>query len=123
MGLSLEGELDVSHALLDHVVQIRDDDSLRYVPLARCTKRDQGVLGTKKACDFKDYEADITTHHKIYKAFQRRALAFELAEICTYEAQMAVINRLMELLDAAPIDGHDRLTVKQVLAADEAIFL
>ena len=36
---------------------------------------------------------------------------------------MAVIDRFMELLDAAPIDGHDRLTVKQVLAADDAIFL
>ena len=122
-GLKLEGELEVSHALVDLCQQMRDDDAFKHVPLISCTKRDQEVLGKKKAENFKDYEADITTHHKLEKAFQRRALAFEMVEICTYEAQMAVVNRFMELLDEAPPDGHDRVTVKQILAADEAIAL
>ena len=102
---------------------MRDDDAFRHVPLSRCTKRDQEVLGKKKAESFQDYEADITTHHKLEKAFQRRALAFEMVEICTYEAQMAVVDRFMELLDEAPLDAHDRVAVKQILAADEAISL
>ena len=123
VGLKLEGELDVSHALFDLVMQVKDDDALAYVPLIRCTKRDQEVLGKKKAIDFKDYEADVATIHKLYKAFQRRALAFEMAELCLYETQMLVIDRYMEIMDMQPIDNHDRVTIGQILDADEATFV
>ena len=60
-GLRLVGEMDVSHALVDLCSTMRDDDVVRYVPLNKCTKRDQEVLGIKKAADFKDYVADLST--------------------------------------------------------------
>ena len=105
----------MSHALVDRVVQVRNDDVLRHVPLIKCTKRDQEVLGIKKAAEWKDYNADVGTTRKLGLAFQRRALAFEIAELCNYETMMVVVDRYMELLD------NEALSVQQILKADEAL--
>ena len=114
-GLRLVGELDVSHALVDLVTTMRDDDVFRHVHLTKCTKRDQEVLGIKKASEFKDYVADLGSTRKFGLAFQRRALAFDMADVCPYETQMIVIDRYMELVD----DG--RATMEQIMRADEML--
>ena len=120
-GLRLVGELDVSHALTDLATTIYDNDVLQYIPLAKCTKRDQEVLGTKKAADWKDYVADTTSTRKLGLAWQRRALAMDIAGMCPYEVQMTVIDRFMELLDN-DIDGIS-VTVAQTIKADEMLFV
>ena len=76
-GLTLEGELDISYALVDFCCEIYSDGVVKYIPLTRCTKRSQEILGQKRAADWKDYTADVSTTYKVEKTFQRRALAME----------------------------------------------
>ena len=109
------GELDISHALLDLVTQMRDDNVCRHLPLTKCTKRDQEVLGIKKAPELKDYVADIGSTRKFGQAFQRRALAFDMADLCSYEAQMVIVDRYIELI------GDGRATMEQTMRADEML--
>ena len=122
-GLRLVGELDVSHAIVDLCSTIWDDDVVRYVPLNRCTKRDQEVLGVKKAQDFKDYVADTSTTRKFGLALQRRCLAFDIAQLCGYEEQMTVVDRYMELLDGDATAGIGTVSMAQIIRADEALFV
>ena len=120
-GLRLVGELDVSHALTDLATTIYDNDVLQYIPLSKCTKRDQEVLGTKKSADWKDYVADTSSSRKLGLAWQRRALAMDIAGMCPYEVQMQVVDRFMELLDN-DMDGIS-VSVAQTIRADEMLFV
>ena len=47
VGLTLTGELEISDALMDLVVQISETNRLRYIGWELCTKRDLEVLGVK----------------------------------------------------------------------------
>jgi hypothetical protein len=114
-GLRLVGELDPSHAIVDLVTTMRDNDIYHHVPLNKCTKRDQEVLGKKKSSEFKDYFADLGSTRKFGLAFQRRALAFDIADLCPYETSMTIADRYMELID------EESVTMEQVQRADETL--
>ena len=47
VGVSLEGDLEPSHHLVDRIVQMVEDGALKYVPWADCTTRADELVGVK----------------------------------------------------------------------------
>ena len=117
------GPLDPSHALFDRVHDLFGENLLRYIGPQVCTMRDQETLGIKKASDWKDYTADISSVRLLEKALTRRAMVFDMAEICDYDVFMEVITDLFSLLDVPAPPGYRPVSLEQIQAADELIFL
>ena len=98
-GLDLVGELEPSHALLDLIFQMLEDDQLKYVPWGSCTKRDQELMGIKQDPLWKpdsqgvirevrvqaELCADTSSDLRLKYALQRRSLAFDQARLVDYE--------------------------------------
>jgi hypothetical protein len=135
-GLSLTGELDISHQLLDVVMGMHDTDVLTYLDLSACTKRGQELLGIKvnevlRTCHDGTLklgvkEAELTAHiatdlHLKY-ALQRRALAFDQARLFTF----ARLEEWSEVLLAAylreAIPDYSKINLSQIIRADQELF-
>ena len=137
VGLGLEGELEISNALLDEVMQMVDDDQLHYLMLERCTKRDQEAGGIKRDHTLKaspstgeitiagtdrNPSADLASDLKIRFALQRRSLAFDQAGLVEYEVFERWNSIMMSHTMAATPHGFHPVDINQVLRADAKLF-
>ena len=134
--LDLTGELEVSHALLDEIVQMAEDDVLHYIPLERCTRRDQELTGVKKDSALKadnrgdikvvtttlDATADLASDFMIRSAFQRRSLAFDQAGLISYSIMESWHSELFKVMMRLPPPGYSMVSIGQVINADRELF-
>ena len=72
----------------------------------------------------KDKQQDLTcptvTELEVSNAFKRRALAFDLVGVCTYDVMAAYHADLLDHLHTLPPPGYSAVSVQQVLRADRA---
>ena len=75
----------------------------------------------------KDKQQDLTcatvTELEVSNALKRRALAFDLVGICTYDVMAAYHADLLDHLHTLPPPGYSAVSVQQVLRADRAAFM
>lgn len=135
-GMTLEGDLEPSDALVDACVQQYDDNRLSYVPWAACAKKQQELGGIKKEAAFRtDAQgrlcvgtenaavlADTTTELLLRFALQRRGLAYEMANLMQFELREKWIDELFARRMSEPIRGYDQVSLDQLLNADKALF-
>lgn len=134
--LVLQGELEISHSLLDKVLQMAEDGALIYISIDMCTRRDQEVVGLKvdKAImagaggvlklsqEKEEPSADLATDFKVRNAFQRRSLAFDMAGLIGYELMESWHVTLFTHLMRVPPPGYRAVDLNQAIAADRELF-
>ena len=135
-GLSLTGELEPAYALVDDVAQQYEDNTLRYIPIDRCCKREQELGGTKKIVALKadnqgllrltqvhdSASADVATDLKVRYALQRRALAYDQAGLLGFEIMDQWHDNMFRHLMRPPPEGYAAVTMSQMLRADAELF-
>ena len=136
-GLSLTGDLEPSHGLIDLVFQQLEEGILRFVPLDQCTKRSQELTGIKKDSQVikvsgtslsvsnqeKPPVANLSTELRIKSAMMRRALAYDQAGLAKYASIMEWVDYLFEQLAREPVEGYSTVTMEQVLQADKCLWI
>ena len=119
-GVSLDGEREVSHALVDAVVQLCEDNQVRYIRWEQCTKRDAELMGVKSDPVWKpdagglireskvsqELSADTSTDLLLRNALQRRSLAFDNCRLVAY----SVFERWTDVLLDAKLEPSDEWT-------------
>jgi len=136
-GLEIEGDLVPSNALVDKYSNMMGVTGvLRYIPLVEITCQDQELKGVKKDLWWKpdqsgairqhaidqELEADISTDYKFHRALMRRGVALQMARIMNYQTHDILVRRLMKEYMRAPIPGYRKISLDQVLLADQEIF-
>ena len=140
-GAGIEGPLEPSHRLVDTIVQFLEHGQLRYVHWSTCTSRTQEVQGVKSdqldslaviihdssgALKMKRSEAgeraDTTSDLLLLQALGRRAIAFDLAGVCPYEAMLSLSDRLMKEYMKSALEGYDKISLQQLERADRHCF-
>jgi hypothetical protein len=136
-GVSLDGEREVSHALVDLIVQMSEDNALKYVRWEVCTKRDAELLGLKtdpvwrpdpvtgliRSVRLDDQvSADTSTDLLLRNALQRRALAFDNCRLISYSAFEKWTDLMLDAFLAPAITGHMKVSIEQLHRADVALF-
>ena len=135
-GLTLDAQLEPSHALVDRIVAMAEEQSVYYVELALCTSRESEVNMMKKepALEFTsdgsirlskkhpEASADTTGELRVRLCMQRRALAFQIANIATFVTLDSFIAKLFALLTKKPIAGYKVVSLSQIIAADQALW-
>ena len=136
VGLRLEGELECSYSLLDLVMQQFERNELKYVTLNLCTSREQEQAGFKKdAVLTLDAEGqlkikpssitakvDTSTDFRIFQAFNRRGLAYDQAQLITFEVHSKWVDFLFSSMQRSPPDGFMQVTFQQVVTADKELW-
>ena len=136
-GVRLNGEREVSHALVDLIVAMAENNELEYVKWSSCTKRDQELMGVKAESHWKpdpttgyvkeckvapDLSADTSTDLLLRNSLQRRDLAFDNCRLVNYEAFSSWTDLLLDVYTAEPISNHARISIGQLHRADLALF-
>ncbi len=135
-GLTLDAQLEPSHSLVDRIVAMAEEQSVYYVELSLCTSRETEVNMLKKepALEFTsdgairlskkhpEASADTTGELRVRLCMQRRALAFQIANIATFVTLDSFIAKLFALLTKKPIAGYKVVSLAQIVAADQALW-
>ena len=137
-GLVLTLQSEPSHSLIDKAVQQFEDNCIRYLEPGRCTSREQEILAEKPASAQLSFDSNgmikVSKHNqltecsvsgelKLRAAFARRALAYELAAVASFQVQEKWANLLFERLGDAPPSGFKHVGVDQLLAADRMLWI
>lgn len=142
-GLSLIGEYECSHSLIDAVFQMYEDDVLRYLPLEALTSREAEMQGQGKkdkvlgdivakieAGKVKEWkvvgeetvQADLSTDLRIRAAWTRRSLAFDQANLISFSVSEAWIETMIRKMQELPPPRYKTVTLGQCLAADKRLW-
>lgn len=135
-GLDLVGELEPSHALVDTVFQMLEDNQLKYIRWEQCTKRDQELMGIKSDPTWKpdsqgiirevrvreEVKADTSTDLRLKYALQRRSLALDQARLVEYEKMEKWSQISLEAYAAPALDHYRKVSIEQVQHADMELF-
>ena len=136
-GLNLVGELEPSFRLQDLVFEIFDANNIKYVPWEACTSRDSELAdGTKTDKTWKadssgflrqthaaeSSKADVRSDYKLLCALRRRAVAFEMSDVASFDTLEVLTNILLAELNRAPPPGYARVTLDQLARADKEVF-
>lgn len=138
--LKIESVLEPSHALVNSVAQCSEDGRLRYIEWSRCTSRSAELNNVKEQQNLKVWKADasgtikqtegesgikcdVSSELDVLNALKRRGIAYELANLMSFEKHELVVNLLFAELQRDPIEGFKKLTISQLAAADREIHL
>lgn len=142
-GLSLVGEYECSHALIDAVFQMHEDDVLRYLPLEALTSREMEMQGQGKkdkhlgdlvakieagkvkewrVIDEDSVQADLSTDLRIRAAWTRRSLAFDQANLISFAVSEAWVEAMVRKMQESPPPRYKVVSLGQCLAADKRLW-
>ena len=137
-GIDISGAMEPSHYLYDLCMTIFESEEIRYIPPSKCLSRQQELAGekpekevqldaTKGQLVVKDAnlhkEISLTSDLALFQAFERRALAFDVAGLATYTVVHKWHNRLFGLLAQPPAPGFAKISQAQLLRADRQSFV
>jgi len=136
VGVRVEGDLEPSHALQDLAYALYDGNVVKYVPWEACTKRAAELQGAKtdktwrvdsngflKESVVSDVPcADIKSDLLLLCALRRRALAFDMADVASYETMEEVTSALLAEYLSTPPPGYARVSLEQLRRADMEVF-
>ena len=135
-GLRFCGEEECAHCSYDTALTMLEKDTLVYLgPEKFPTRRNELQLkkpGKEITIDqaqliVKEKPADFTcstnTELEVANAFRRRALAFDLVGICSYNIMTTYHADLLDHLHTPPPPGYSPITIQQILSTDRAAFI
>eukprot|EP00438_Fugacium_kawagutii_P027861 Skav203259 [mRNA] locus=scaffold2987:6867:8090:+ [translate_table: standard] len=137
-GLDITGPLEPAHALYDLCMTIYETEEMRYIPPSKCLSRQQELAGMKPEKEvqldaakgslvIKDVqnkqEITISSDLALSQAFTRRALAFELVGLASFNVVNKWHNRMLAMMAQSPAPGFQKVSQGQLLRADRQAFV
>ena len=132
-GVSIQGELEPSHGLLEKVCAMYEQNVVRYFEPSCCVSRALEVQGTNKNKEIslergslvvKNQEdklvASTDSEIKLHYAFVRRALAFQFGQVMSFDQHSLWETFLFEAIHREAPPGYLRPGLSQVLQCDRA---
>ena len=138
-GFNITKALEPGHSLLDATSHQAESKTLRYIPPSRCASREQEIVANKdrlaktleveggalKIRDAPDKPlfVDNPTEFLVYQALRRRGLAYDFADLVSYEVHQEWVDWLFQEMSKEPVKGFQRTQLAQILRADKAAWL
>ena len=131
-GLSISGEYEPSHGLLDKCCAMYEQNSIKWLEPSVCVSRSLEVQGATKSRELtlergslilknEDKQTCATDSEiKLHYAFTRRAVAFAFARMMSYQQHCEWERFLFESLHRAVPPGYQKAGLSQVVSCDKA---
>eukprot|EP00435_Cladocopium_sp_Y103_P060549 s295_g22.t1 len=134
-GLSISGEHEPAHCLLDRACGMYEANSLKYLDLASCVSRSLESQGTTRNRELTLEKGSLVMKNnddklqsatdseiKVHYAMVRRGLTFQFAKLMSYNQHTEWETFLFEALHREPPPGYSRPSLTQLLQCDKAAF-
>ena len=136
-GITMTGELDPSHALLDLANQIHESGVIVWLAPSKCSKRDDEVQmalkDSKSSVQVENSqlrvgpsvdvpEADWNTELKFQWCMMRRGLALDQCRVLSWNVHQHWINYMLNLLGRAVNPGFQSIKIDQLVRADREMW-
>ena len=136
-GIMLSTSMEPSHELIDRVVHQYEENCVKLVELNKCTSREQEIrcertqpsisfdaTGNVKVTKQSSVtECSISGEIKLRAAFTRRSLAYELANIASFEIMEGWTQLLFDRVCQDPPAGYRRISMDQIMEADRKLWV
>ena len=135
VGISISGEHDPAHSLLDKACQMYETNTLKHLDLSTCVSRTLEIQGTTRNRELtfergslvlKNQEdklvASTDSEIKVHYAMIRRGLAFQFAKLMSHEQHCQWETFLFESLHRETPPGYVKPSLAQLLQCDKAAF-
>lgn len=136
--LKIESVLEPSHSLINAIAQCLEDGRLRYTEWSKCTSRTAEINNVKEHSSLKVWKADssgtikqsdgdsnlkcdVNSELEVFNALRRRGVAYELANLMSFEVHDNIINFLFAELQRETTEGFKKVTLAQLSQADREI--
>ena len=134
-GISIQGELEPAHCVLDKMCAMFEANSLKHMELAACISRPFEIQNTSnknkeltlekgslviKASEGPQSATD--SEIKAHYAFVRRGIAFQFARLMSYNQHAQWESFLFEALHREPPPHFSRPSLAQLLQCDRVAF-
>ena len=137
VGITIDSQLEPAHRLVDATVQQAEDSTIKYIALKDCLSREAELLHSRSepAIEFQadgtmklskkqqEIQAETSGDLKVKMAMQRRALAYHIAGICTFQTIDGLIQRMFALMTKEPVRGFRAVSLQQVINADREMWM
>eukprot|EP00435_Cladocopium_sp_Y103_P056280 s2737_g19.t1 len=134
-GLSVTGEHEPAHSLLDRACAMYEANSLKYLDLASCVSRSLEAQGTTKNRELTlekgslvmksnddKLQSPTDSEIKVHYAMVRRGLAFQFSKLMSYHQHTEWETFLFEAMHRDTPPGFGRPSLSQLLQCDKAAF-
>ena len=132
-GLTLKGELECAHSCYDQVSQLQESNSVVYLAphkfpsrrseLAQDKPRKEIILVSGSQLQVHEKPSGLTcdtgSELLLAQALTRRGLAMDLMQLATYAIVEEYNSMLLNHLQSHVIPGYNKVTLQQVLKADQ----
>ena len=137
VGVVLTPHNTPSHALIDKACAQLEEGALQWIHPNKCTSRHSEALAEKPKASLSfdargsikvssaaiDKECDTSSAHLLRVALQRRALAYDVANLFRYDIMERWHQSLFDRLHHEPPPGYLAPSLHQLVAADKALWL
>ena len=136
-GLTLEGELEPSHNLVDLVNTMLESRCLTWIAPSKCSKRDDEIQISikqgsntiqvesavlKVAQTSADIPVDRGSELKLQWCWQRRGVAFDRCGLMSWSVHNKWVNTMLNNLSHLPPPGFSAIKTEQLIRADREMF-
>ena len=134
-GVSISGEHDSAHCLLDKACQMYESNTLKHLDLASCVSRTLEIQGTTKKRELTFERGSLVLKNpedklssatdseiKVHYAMIRRRLAFQFARLMSHEQHCQWETFLFEALHRETPPGYNKPTLAALLQRGKAAF-
>ena len=134
-GLLLEGVNEPAIALFEQTMHQYENKAIKHIPPEKAISREFEIMNAKVGKQLviegggvviRDStsipDSTVNSSLAVRQAFVRRALAYEFADLISFEASQRYLDALFRHLSREPPPGYRCVTLSQVLSADKAVF-
>ena len=134
-GLLLEGVNEPAISLFEQTMHQYENKAIKHIPPEKAISREFEIMNAKVGKQLviegggvviRDStsipDSTVNSSLAVQQAFVRRALAYEFADLISFEASQRYLDSLFRHLSREPPPGYRCTTLSQVLSADKAVF-
>lgn len=137
-GLSITGELQPSHALIDLAASMIDNNAVVWIAPSKCSKRESELqLLTKDKSQVLSLEqqtlkvtasevnlkVDNSTELQLQWSLQRRGIALDQCRLIDWAVHQRWVQYLLGLTSKAAPEGYAKIRMDQLVKADKELFV
>ena len=137
LGLSLVGELEPSHHLVDLANHIMETGSIIWIAPSKCSKRDDEIQVAikerassiqiensvlKVAQATTEVQGDTGSELKLQWCWQRRGVAFDRCGLVSWSVHEKWVSAMLNQLSKDTPHGYGHIKVEQLIRADRELF-
>ena len=134
-GISISGPLEPATSLLEHTMHQHETKTIKYLPPEKCYSREHEIKHAKPSRSLQVEGGTIAmkdgtsipsetvfTSLQFQQALTRRAIAYDFAQLMSFDTSRRYCDMLLKHLNREPPPGYSTTSLSQLIKADQQVW-